>query len=647
MSSTRLCKVFNAHLRTPFKSRFGAQAPATESRAARVFRRVASIMLICPGIAPSSALATPCASGSLPPAAHTISVQTASYFGKGAADALFAAEFAADCTLLVGGRVTNSSNSFVDVTNVGNPLSALGPGTTGTVARLSTDGVALLARSVFGAQVNDLAVSHTSGDVAVASDIALAVVASDLRTLRWAVPGGANRVAMAADGRVAALFGKTLRVYSASGAQLFEVALSDALVGDVAIDAVSGLVFVTGFAQRDGSTCSQLQVAWIRAYELSASGSLRWRAYDYPRGVADAHGDCADTRGRFIAMGEDGKLYFVGTSAGGNAIYRWSPQARANIDAHLPATSAWPNAANVTPDGDNYVQAFNTASNHISYVARFDPATGRHEMGFFLLSRLGVAADSNPRGNTIEPRAIAADQEGRVYVGGVAASQIKNRELASINGSLLPAYSGDDAWLLITSQDYSKRDVWVAFNQGGKATIHGIGASRGAVAVAGAITLAPMFVSSNALQSAPPSVTTVPAERTGYFATLSLPESAPLCWLDVDADGVIAPARDGLVLLRALQNLPSNTWATRAGVSSAASNTARTRATVAKSSFALDIDGNGVLDAASDGLLLLRALLGFRGGALIAGALGTPPVTGPWRNTPEAVEAYLATRCVR
>ncbi|TAG80103.1 MAG: hypothetical protein EAZ21_09000, partial [Betaproteobacteria bacterium] len=452
-----------------------------------------------------NANAAPCATGFPSPTAHTVSVQTASYFGKGATDALFAAEFAPDCTLLLAGRVTNGSNTFTDVTNVGNPLSAIAAGTTGTVARLSTDGTVLIARSVFGAQVNDLAVSRTSGDVAVASDIGLAVVASDLRTLRWSVAGGVNRVSITGDGRVAALFGKTLRVYSAVGVQLFEVAFGDALVGDVAIDSVSGLAFVTGFAQRDGSSCSQLQVAWIRAYELSGSGALRWRAYDYPRGVADAHGDCADTRGRFIAMGDDGKLYFVGTSAGGNAIYRWTPQSRAMIDAHLPSTSVWPSAANVTPDGDNYVQAFNTASNHISYVARFDPLSGRHEMGFFLLSRLGVASDSNPRGNTIEPRAIAADAEGRVYVGGISAYQIKNRELAAINGTPLPAYAGDDAWLLITSPDYSKRDVWVAFNQGGKATIHGIAASRGAVAVAAAVTLAPMFVSGNAIQTSPPS----------------------------------------------------------------------------------------------------------------------------------------------
>lgn len=52
----------------------------------------------------------------------------------------------------------------------------------------------------------------------------------------------------------------------------------------------------------------------------------------------------------------------------------------------------------------------------------------------------------------------------------------------------------------------------------------------------------------------------------------------------------------------------------------------------------LDIDGDGRFDALSDGLLLMRYLLGVRGDALIAGALGI----GATRGTSAAVEGYLA-----
>jgi len=57
---------------------------------------------------------------------------------------------------------------------------------------------------------------------------------------------------------------------------------------------------------------------------------------------------------------------------------------------------------------------------------------------------------------------------------------------------------------------------------------------------------------------------------------------------------------------------------------------------------ALDIDGNGQVDAATDGLLVVRYLLGLRGYALISGALGASAS----RCTSTAIEAYLAVRVV-
>lgn len=53
---------------------------------------------------------------------------------------------------------------------------------------------------------------------------------------------------------------------------------------------------------------------------------------------------------------------------------------------------------------------------------------------------------------------------------------------------------------------------------------------------------------------------------------------------------------------------------------------------------ALDVDGNGTPHAATDGVLLLRYLMGVRGAALIAGALGN----GASRNTAGAVESFLS-----
>ena len=55
--------------------------------------------------------------------------------------------------------------------------------------------------------------------------------------------------------------------------------------------------------------------------------------------------------------------------------------------------------------------------------------------------------------------------------------------------------------------------------------------------------------------------------------------------------------------------------------------------------LALDVDGNGVKDPLTDGLLTLRYLFGFRGATLITGAVAGNCT----RCTAVAIEAYLAS----
>ncbi len=50
-----------------------------------------------------------------------------------------------------------------------------------------------------------------------------------------------------------------------------------------------------------------------------------------------------------------------------------------------------------------------------------------------------------------------------------------------------------------------------------------------------------------------------------------------------------------------------------------------------------DIDGNGQVDAFTDGVLLLRYLFGLRGPALIAGT----SAPGATRISPMAIESYI------
>jgi hypothetical protein len=57
----------------------------------------------------------------------------------------------------------------------------------------------------------------------------------------------------------------------------------------------------------------------------------------------------------------------------------------------------------------------------------------------------------------------------------------------------------------------------------------------------------------------------------------------------------------------------------------------------------LDVDGNGRLDGTTDGLLIVRYLLGIRGGALISGALGN----GATRTLASDIETHLSTPCAQ
>ena len=146
-----------------------------------------------------------------------------------------------------------------------------------------------------------------------------------------------------------------------------------------------------------------VQVAFVRAYD--PGGKQVWAAYGWKgQDVADLE-LMADTRGYRLAMGRDGKLYLGGESAGGNTIWM-----RCSLDLKKAVNQV---------EGDQFQHAYNTSANHILAVVRLDPKTGASEMATLLLARI---ASKGNKGNTLRMRAIAADEQGNVYVGGALAS---------------------------------------------------------------------------------------------------------------------------------------------------------------------------------------------------------------------------------
>ncbi|MBP6734633.1 MAG: hypothetical protein KA142_08100 [Chromatiaceae bacterium] len=108
--------------------------------------------------------------------------------------------------------------------------------------------------------------------------------------------------------------------------------------------------------------------------------------------------------------------------------------------------------------------------------------------------------------------------------------------------------------------------------------------------------------------------------------------------LDADGDGAVAPQTDGQLILRHLFGFSGATLTSGALAPGATRNAAAITAYLNGVGTRLDVDGNGRLDALTDGVLILRYLLGRTGSALTAGAIGS----GATRTSPDQVAAYLA-----
>lgn len=138
----------------------------------------------------------------------------------------------------------------------------------------------------------------------------------------------------------------------------------------------------------------------------------------------------------------------------------------------------------------------------------------------------------------------------------------------------------------------------------------------------------------------------VTAHKDGNFTfSAAVPKSQSVSLIaTLDIDLSVTASRydtltDALLVIRYLNNLTGTALVSGAlGGTASITNPVAIKAYLDAIRPLLDIDGNGVVDVATDGVLIERYMMGFRGAALVAGALGTtPPAT---RNT-AAIEAYL------
>ena len=110
--------------------------------------------------------------------------------------------------------------------------------------------------------------------------------------------------------------------------------------------------------------------------------------------------------------------------------------------------------------------------------------------------------------------------------------------------------------------------------------------------------------------------------------------------LDIDGNGQYDALTDGLLLLRGMFGLDGSALVTGTIASDAAyTESVDIESRIATLGVLADIDGNGTIDALTDGLLTLRYLFGLEGDALIAGVVASDAT----RTTAVDIEAQLKT----
>ena len=153
------------------------------------------------------------------------------------------------------------------------------------------------------------------------------------------------------------------------------------------------------------------------------------------------------------------------------------------------------------------------------------------------------------------------------------------------------------------------------------------------------------FAASGTLQEGDTSTIRFTASDTATdyaFASIPVIFEAQFFNLDVDGNGVADALSDGVLIVRYLFGFTGSTLTAGAvdTVNGTRTDAADIQAYLADASAGqiLDVDGNGVADALSDGVLIVRYLFGFTGTTLTSGAVDT--VNG-YRTDGADIQNYL------
>ena len=407
-------------------------------------------------------------------AAHAFHLSASSYLGDGGdVDEVMGVRILSDGTLVVAAIIGEAQPRS---RSTGQPvppilLNGAHSGTPGAIVRLTADGREVLSVTRFTDDIRDLEIDAGDNLYIAAGFGGLIQLNGTADTLLNVRQQGAyvKRVTTSAQ-HVATLVPDSIQgasitpgpgditFYARSGLIKLWEGRGWRHTLDLAIDEASQTVAHIGWRQanvwqENSQGVLPVQISYLRG--LDFEGNERWLSYDWdtnpdidghplqldpatgivqitnprflnstgqPTGNVDALGrplygylnNMADTRGYRLTLGEDGYLYGGFEAAGGNHIFR----AQGERDTALGDFRVSVSLAG----GDFFNSFINTGASHKTYIARFDPATGKNLLG----NQFNTLIDSNSgqSANTLRIRlgGLFVDADGRLYFGGAAAS---------------------------------------------------------------------------------------------------------------------------------------------------------------------------------------------------------------------------------
>ena len=431
----------------------------------------------------------------IPFSVSNLEVETATYFGGIGEKNLSGSAILNDGTLLIAGNFPNL------ISNTITPIGNANMGDLAQLVRYNATGEEVLQSYPLGQDVFDMDVTP-DGKIAVVGDFGVHLLNQDF-SVNWSTTlnsgiGSKSRIAVADTGEVIVYHNNTnngtgvLHLFDQQGSLIHTNDFFDGqavFITDVEIATTNGhnAYYVIGYRQSNPN----LQIAYLRAFELQSAVTSLWRCWGYPfqDNFLSEYG--ADTRLYRVEAANDA-VVVMGESAGGGpggfSIFAYNGD---DLETKI-----------ALDNNDFYTDGTNSCGAcHITYVARVNPQTGIATKGKFIHGRRGGGKTNS---HQVRSGDLKIGQDQKIYITGTSFFAIEDRNVFNINGQLLGEYGEPDQVVLTLSNDLDARNLWGHFNKTKSTGLNNfIAINQNKVLYASVSTAGTLFTTANAMQANP------------------------------------------------------------------------------------------------------------------------------------------------